>query len=344
MSRQTVDGWFPEIGGLDVGYCSVLLDYVMVYFLFSGQKTGFDQILNLFDFMDRILPSNGIARNDIGTCLNPYVSGLGLNLLSAVHEPAQTRLNKHLELSNSICSLSPTLSDDLRFSRWSYLPLVTILLEKSEYLLPKVSQTVFDGKNSNQNSRRILYPVSKVLVHKFNDFTVVCFTPNGGRISVSKNDILVFEDSDLCLHTENGIYSNKGYNEENEIEFDGKSIKIEANLGSSQYFFPTFFQRVALRAACLTAVSSKWARIFIDWRRIKNRSAVNQSASSKKTKSEYKVLKQLNFQGNLLTIEYTLKCSKHDISKLDIKTYACDELHVTHERESRCKQKIILQL
>ena len=38
LKRQTFEGWFPEIGGMDLGYCSVLLDYLMLYVWITKDK------------------------------------------------------------------------------------------------------------------------------------------------------------------------------------------------------------------------------------------------------------------------------------------------------------------
>ena len=51
LKRQTSEGWFPEIGGMDLGYCSVLLDYLMLYVWITKDKMPVQPSQKLIKFM-----------------------------------------------------------------------------------------------------------------------------------------------------------------------------------------------------------------------------------------------------------------------------------------------------
>jgi len=59
ISLQKKEGWFQEVAGMDLGYCSVLLDYVMTYHLVTGDNRPIDKMSKLVDFMFPYLHPDG---------------------------------------------------------------------------------------------------------------------------------------------------------------------------------------------------------------------------------------------------------------------------------------------
>ena len=68
LARQTAEGWFPEVGGMDLGYCSVLLDYVMLYCRVTGDRSPLPAMGRLVRFMlPHIHPDMTVAA-EAGLC------------------------------------------------------------------------------------------------------------------------------------------------------------------------------------------------------------------------------------------------------------------------------------
>ena len=100
ISRQHPDGWFPEIGAADLGYCSVLLDYCMLYMHFSNDTQVVEPMKKLLNFMVPHIQPNATVSEMAGICQNPYLSRLGLSLL-AKHSMQAKNLIEFLKTSAS---------------------------------------------------------------------------------------------------------------------------------------------------------------------------------------------------------------------------------------------------
>ena len=116
LARQHAEGWFPEIGGMDLGYCSVLLDYVMIYTLVTRDQAALPSMERLFKFMLPLIHPDGTISPEMGLCLNPYVSRLGIGLLSQNLRAARSLVTAMQSSAVGTEGLRPTLSDDLRLA------------------------------------------------------------------------------------------------------------------------------------------------------------------------------------------------------------------------------------
>jgi len=297
VTRQTDEKWFPEIGGFDLGYCSVLLDYSMLYFHFSKNDMHAQKITDLYEFLDEnILPNNTI-RNDVGSCLNPYLSRLGLLLHSKINPLAANRFNDINHFSLGIKGIESILTDDLRFCRWSYLPLVAFKLSDSS----KFPKELVKHRKLNQIQTKI-FPKAGILIHKLKDLSFYCYSLNGGRISIFLGKKLIYQDDDLTCYISTKKYTNKGYQENNNIKYTKGVIEMDISLSIPDYFYPSMLQRLILRIASISKLGSKLIRRIIDKQRLKYKSAINQSSSSKITSSNIKIKKIINIYNNKIII------------------------------------------
>ncbi len=275
LSRQTPEGWFPEVGGMDLGYCSVLLDYVMLYTLVTGDACAIPAMRRLFAFMLPHIHPDGTISPEAGLCLNPYVSRVGLGLLSA-HDPSAAALVRRLVVASpGTEALIPYLADDLRLCRWSHLPLAAWLL--------------FPGFNADPSASD-LYPSgwtwrkqAAVAAYHGPDWHVYFSPAGGGAVRVFHQDWKVCEDLGLSVDYNgpwhNGQRGSAGYDPDRDVTAVEDGFRMDSQLGPASFFFPGFIFRLILRLGCVTPLSSKWLRAAIDFYRLKMRTAVNQSAA-----------------------------------------------------------------
>lgn len=273
LRRQTAEGWFPEIGGMDLGYCSVLLDYVMLYVFITGEQTpAVPAMRRLTAFMLPHLQPGPTISPEAGLCLNPYVSRLGFGLLSAFDETARAAVNAFSGHNVGKDGLLPYLSDDLRLARWAYLPVTTSLLrehfkagpEQFDDLLPK-------GWTVSECCAVAAYHDERWHVH---------FSPaGGGVVRVFLGDKLLLEDLGVDLLLGETVLTCSGYDSKRGAVRQGNAVVTRAELGQPAFFSPGFVSRLLLRLACSTATTSRLARAFIDWRRLRSGTAVNQSSA-----------------------------------------------------------------
>ena len=60
----------------------------------------------------------------------------------------------------------------------------------------------------------------------------------------------------------------------------GSGVSTSISFGETKYLFPSFLQRLLLRAGSMTPASSRFTRSLIDRYRIRRRTAANQSVAS----------------------------------------------------------------
>lgn len=274
LARQRPEGWFPEVGGMDLGYCSVLMDYVMLTAHFA-QAT--DQALpamqRLVAFMLPHLQPDLTISPEAGLCLNPYVGRLGLGLLSAHDAAAAAVVRAFSDRSAGTDGLLPYLADDLRLARWSHLPLVTLLLRQHFVAGEREFCECYpQGWLLRQDSSIAAYHDGQ---------SHVFFSPaGGGCVRVYLGQRLVLEDFGVDVRGSGGVLlTGGGYDTGRGLRLEGGAAVCESGLGAPSFFFPGFLSRLVLRLGCTTALGSRLLRAFIDWWRIRSGTAINQSAA-----------------------------------------------------------------
>jgi len=60
----------------------------------------------------------------------------------------------------------------------------------------------------------------------------------------------------------------------------GNGVSTSISFGETQYLFPSFLQRLVLRAGSMTPAASQLTRSLIDRYRVKHRTSANQSVAS----------------------------------------------------------------
>ncbi len=274
LARQKPEGWFPEIGGMDLGYCSVLLDYVMIYVLVSGDDQPVDAMDRLFKFMLPHIHPDGTTSAEAGLCLNAYVSRLGSGLLSHYSDGAGALVSTYSTSSPGRGGMTPYLGDDLRLARWSYLPVVTALLkDRFRRSAPD------DGLIGSYTPGWTVCRDAAVFAYH-SGATHIFFAPcGGGVLRLYVGNRLEFEDMGATVNTRTGRWVNLGYDPGRRVEAMDDGYRVYVNMGRPAFFFPGFLSRLVLRIGSWNARTSKLLRSLIDFYRLRNRTAVNQSAA-----------------------------------------------------------------
>ncbi len=301
LQRQTKEGWFPEIGGMDLGYSWVLLDYCMIYNWITCDHSVIKPMKKLISFVLPHMHPDGSISPEAGICQNPYVSRLGLCIISQYSEEASWLLDKIQNNELSIKVFEPYLADDLRFCRWSHLPLVSNLLFnkfKSKFISTK-KEYFQKGWNITKKSSLVSYHSNKVHIY--------ISVAGGGVIRVFENKKLIFEEKGVILLKNKKVWNTKGYKIPRNISLDKKIISFEGDFHEAKYSFPSFLSRLILRILCINQTLSKLTRQMIDQYRLKSGTAVNQSAGSiHKSSNNIVFLKSLRLDENKMHLKYEI--------------------------------------
>jgi hypothetical protein len=303
LTRQTTEGWFPEVSGMDIGYCFVLLDYVMLYVLVTGDEEPIPPMRKLFDFIFPFIHPDLTVSPELGLCLNPYVGRLGTGLLSRYDEKAAIVTTEFSRQTVGNNGLIPYLGDDLRFARWSHLPVVAHLLEK-EFKPIKGSEGIGDKLPKEWTFKK----EASVCAYHHEKTHLYFFPSGGGGVRYYNGRNLVLEDLGYFLNSPKGNFSCSGYSSKRPLEKLSNGFKIKVNFGRSEFFYPSFLSRFILRIGCIIPKFSQILRGLIDWYRMNNKTAINQSAAPVSDwQSSYLFTRKVTIEKSIIIIHDTLE-------------------------------------
>ena len=279
LSRRDINGWFPEIGGLDLGYCCVFLDYLQIYKYYTP-KFKYDHIINdLVNFICDHINPNTTIHEETGICLNSYMSRFGMVMSSELNEKAKNLKIFWENHTLKEIGVEPILADDLRFHRWAYLPLITFLMtpkttKKKKFKCEKDRPF---GWNSLANTG--------IAIYKSKNIFISLAAASGGHMQIFLNNKILGEIKPPLFKFKNKLLSTTGYENQIIIDCSSRVASFTCNLITPAFFFPSLLQRLILRFLCINPFLSKKIRQFIDGRRLRYKTAINQSAGTFKSKS-----------------------------------------------------------
>lgn len=122
LKKQNREGWFPEYGGVDIGYLSVSLNYLAEYYRLSNNEEVLPVLKRILEFIQYFIHPNGTSGGDYGSRDTEYFLPGGLELLSKRFPLAGKIADKLLENKFSIESI------DDRYLCHYILPSFTIAL------------------------------------------------------------------------------------------------------------------------------------------------------------------------------------------------------------------------
>ena len=277
LKTQKKEGWFPEVGGMDLGYSFVLLDYVTLSFLFIKPKAhSLSSMKRLLSFLLPHLHPDGTISPEYGICCNNYVSRLGVFLLSKYDRKAKRLMSFFRFLSPGERGISSILADDLRLSRWSCLPILSFLFGAN---FSTISRKQAMPKEKSSNNLWFVNKECAVASYHDGDVRVFYSIAGGGVVRIFQGLELIFEDFGIKLDVNSQAFHSRSYDCKRKIIYDDHSCFFEGFLSEPSYFSPSFLQRICLRIAASFAIGSRLSRKFIDWMRIKRGSSLNQNSA-----------------------------------------------------------------
>lgn len=275
LKKQKKEGWFSEVGGMDLGYCSVLLDYIMLYQYFSKDRSVLIPMKKLFFFIKNFIQPDFSILKEAGLCLNPYVSRTGFLLLSKFDNRIKNFFYFLQSKEPTFKSVSAFLSDDLRLCRWSYLPIINYLLLEESSKVKKEKGCYIDFFKFGWK----VFNDSKLSTYKSKNLNIFFSAAGGGVMRAFDSKKLIFEDLGYYIKFKDKKYCHNGYDRFRSIKYKKNGISFVTNFGLTRFFFPTFVSKIILRIICKSAFLSKISRSIIDFIRVKKQTALNQSSA-----------------------------------------------------------------
>lgn len=276
IAVQTNEGWFPEVGTMDLGYTFLTVEFAVMAMDLLKDWSLAQPFVDAFEFGINWLHPDLTSGPEYGVCHNPYVSRIASILLADRSPAAAYLVDRWDKESNGFAGLAPTLADDLRFPRWAWQPLLahdyaTKLnfrsIESQAVPLANISEFRYF---SGCNLARVGWGQSGALIAAAAGGLTRLFGPGG------QTDYSDFGYG-LCgkdLNAASFIYGS------GTVDRVGKrGLTVSSPLSSLKNINPPFWTRAVLHVACSTAWGSRWSRRMIDLIRKRKGTAMNQSSA-----------------------------------------------------------------
>ena len=317
LAHQTEEGWFPEVKGLDLGYCSVLLDQVMLYVLVTGDDTAIPAMRRLMAFLLPHLHPDLTILPEAGICLNPYVSRLGIGLLAPYDDAAAAVVARSEGLTNGVAGIEPYLADDLRFARWSWLPTATALLRERFRGGAEKSSRLLESYPTGWTHKRL------ACVSAYHDDHLHLFVApsGGGTVKCYVGDRPAVVDEGVDITVDGRTFTSRSYDAGRPLVETKEGLRITISLAEARFFYPSFLLRLILRLGSTNPLTSRWLRAAIDFYRTRMRTAINQSAAPLSTKgNRFRLTRTVEVLGDTLLITDEVIARNSDLSAESLQT------------------------
>jgi hypothetical protein len=169
----------------------------------------------------------------------------------------------------------PYLDDDLRLCRWGSLPVLAALLAGPIDL----AQTPTEFARCYAPGWTV-HKIACLAAYHRDDLHVYAPFAGGAVTCIYRGERLILEDFGLHLRDGDKTFAVRDYDSNRPLWVTADGVSTSISFGEAQYLFPSFLQRLVLRAGSMTPAASRFTRSLIDRYRIKHRTAANQSVAS----------------------------------------------------------------
>ncbi|MEW6264270.1 MAG: hypothetical protein AB1641_14465 [Thermodesulfobacteriota bacterium] len=297
---QTSEGWFPEIGHMDVGYTFLTVEFAAMTMELLDDWSWLDCFRRAFDFACQWVHPDLTIGEEYGVCHNPYLSRIAVVLMSPFSGKA-AYLRRRLESeSPGFKGLLPTLADDLRLPRWAFQPLLAYDYGRRFPGPPELEEDLLPLADPGSGDRD--YPQAGLTRMVIAGRPAILAPAAGGLVRIFGPNEHVWSDWGYAVRGARGYAASLAYRPGMKKIGQGDEIRMECPIAPVKKFMPPFWARAALRLACSTALSSRLTRKMIDIFRKKRGTALNQSSANLMSSSPWRLQRTLRRQNDGLTI------------------------------------------
>lgn len=298
---QTAEGWFPEVGHMDIGYTYLTAEFAAMAMEVMDDWTHVDHFRRAFDFAcDWTHPDLGIGE-EYGVCHNQYVSRIAAILLAPYSGRAEYLRRRFTIDDGGPPVRSSFPEDDLRLFRWAFQPLLAkIYLEKRACSASYPEEPI--PLASGISGYHVCADSGLARLSRDGMHVVVAGCAGGVTRLMNKAGECVSEFG-YAVSTGKGFATNLTYDRRIEFLGQGQPITIKCHVSPVRKFMPPFWARVILRLACSTALTSRITRKLIDLLRRSKSTAVNQSSANLSSRSKWSLRRSVSIDGGDVTIK-----------------------------------------
>jgi hypothetical protein len=240
-SRQSEEGWFPEYDGADIGYLTVLLDFLGKYYIDCGNRDVIKLVDSCLGFLKYFIHPDGTLGGTYGSRNTDIVLAHGFEIFSGLSGDARfiaETIYKNIDRNMYVSKMDDRYMFIYHISYLQAFLHADSVQEEKEYTEPEPVK---------------LFKNSGLFTHRKNGYYFVSNLKKGGVFRVFKeNGEHLFDDSGIVCGLGNDTLTTQ-WNDSSEYEINGNTIKISGRfirLYPVQRLSP--MRNIALRTALVT--------------------------------------------------------------------------------------------
>ncbi|MBF0605824.1 MAG: hypothetical protein HQL07_19280, partial [Nitrospirae bacterium] len=279
IRSQTREGWFPEVGHMDVGYTFLTVEFVAMAMDLWNDWSGIAPFVRAFEFASEWVHPDLTVGEEYGVCHNPYLSRIASILLRPYSNRAVWLYNRFEGMETGFRGFANTLGDDLRLPRWAFQTLLAYDLSQRHSTAPLVAREVVPLARRSSSVEQVFFKDAALAHFHVGEGCGIFAAVAGGmtRLFTPENSDSV-SDFGYALDLDGGSATNVTYDRQLRSGVQQGQLYVFAPLPQVKKFMPSLLARLVLRLASSTALGSRWTRKGIDLIRRRKGSAVNQSS------------------------------------------------------------------
>lgn len=236
--RQTKESWFYEYGGADIGYLSLLIDYIAKYYLKSKNKEAFYILKKSISFISYFIHPNMTNGGEYGSRNTEYLIPSGFEMVAKLDDNAAA-ISQHIRRSiKKRTSISPSSLDDRYLTYICYNWLQAYLASTK---LKKVKARY--NKNFSKD-----FKLAKIFVlSDKRSYFIISYGKGGAFKFFDKKTNNCIYDAGILVKTKDNLTSNH-LTDKNKVVIHKNGVQIKGLMSKIIDKKTTSFSVVALRS------------------------------------------------------------------------------------------------
>ncbi|MBF0346940.1 MAG: hypothetical protein HQL81_04670 [Magnetococcales bacterium] len=281
LLTQTAEGWFPEVGHMDVGYTFLTVEFVAMAMDLWNDWSAIAPFVRAFEFACQWVHPDLTVGEEYGVCHNPYLSRIAVILLLPYSRQAVWLHRRFATMETGFKGFANTLADDLRLPRWAFQ---TLLAHDYDHRRPTMALPEGDPiplARTFSTAEPVWFKDSALIRFHVGTGSGIFAAAAGGltRLFSPRTPDSV-ADYGYALDLDRGSATNMTYDRHLHSGVAQGQPFVLAPMPRVKKFIPSFMARLVLRLASSTAPGSRLTRKGIDWIRRRKGSALNQSSAN----------------------------------------------------------------
>jgi hypothetical protein len=229
--QKEEEGWFSEYGGADIGYLTVSLNYMALFYKLSEQEEARDSCKKIIDFLQYFVHPDGTTGGEYGTRNTEYFLPAGFEIMSQFYPLASKIVEKLLSNINRDY-LNLAISE--RYILHYVTPSIIMALILYEQRKKEINDLDVELPYEREFSK--YFSESQIYIYSNKNYYFISNLSKGGVYKVfAKNNGSYARDCGYRIKQKNKFLVTEVVTADNKIQMADGTIEVEGLFGINKF-------------------------------------------------------------------------------------------------------------